>query len=151
VRQGFKWWEFDPTYYILRALSWLRIAWDLREPPERVLRNEQRLGSRVINRAAEQLAARFNSERIALAIAAALHGPDLVALRAKLQDARLRATEALSTLNLAHVPTRQELLAEAKIMFAKTRSLEEIIDRAYDILLASVGTQLTAAGARVCY
>ena len=98
-----------------------------------MLRNEQRLGSRVINRAAEQLAARFNSERIALAIAATLHGPDLVALRERLQDARLRATEALSTLNLSHVPTRQELLAEAKVMFAKTRSLEEIIDHAYDI------------------
>ena len=148
VRQGFKWWEIDPTYYILRILSWLGIVWDLREPPESVLRNEQRLGSRVINRAAEQLAARFNSERIALAIAAALHGPDLVALREKLQDARLRATEALATLNLSHVPTRQELLAEAKVMFAKTRSLEEIIDRAYDILLASVGMQLTAASAR---
>ena len=148
VRQGFKWWEIDPTYYILRGLSWLRIVWDLKQPPESVLRNEQRLGSRVINRAAEQLAARFNSERIALAIAAALHGPDLVALRERLQDARLRATEALSTLNLSHVPTRQELLAEAKVMFAKTRSLEEIIDRAYDILLASVGTQLTAASAR---
>jgi len=60
----------------------------------------------------------------------------------------LRAAEALSTLNLSHVPTRQELLAEAQVMFAKTRSLEEIIDRAYDILLASVGTQLTAASAR---
>ncbi len=24
VRQGFKWWELDPTYYLLRALSWTR-------------------------------------------------------------------------------------------------------------------------------
>ena len=24
VRQGFRWWEYDPTYYILRVLSWLR-------------------------------------------------------------------------------------------------------------------------------
>ncbi len=61
VRQGFKWWEYDPTYYLLRALSWLGIVWDLKTPPERVLRNEQRLGARVVNRAAEQLAARFNS------------------------------------------------------------------------------------------
>jgi len=59
VRQGFKWWEIDLTYYILRLLSWVGIVWDLKTPPATVLRNEQRLGSRAINRAAEQLAARF--------------------------------------------------------------------------------------------
>ena len=81
VRQGFKWWEFDPTYYLLRALSWTGLVWDLKTPPEPVLRNEQRLGAKVINRAAEELAARFNSERIAAAIAAALHTPELSALQ----------------------------------------------------------------------
>lgn len=44
ARQGFRWWEIDSTYYILRALSWLGLVWDLKTPPERVLRNEQRLG-----------------------------------------------------------------------------------------------------------
>ena len=81
VRQGFKWWEIDPTYYLLRALSWTGLVWDLKTPPEPVLRNEQRLGAKVINRAAEELAARFNSERIAAAIAAALHTPEFSALR----------------------------------------------------------------------
>ena len=75
VRQGFRWWEIDATYYVLKSLSWLGVVWDLKTPPEEVLRNEQRLGSRVINRAAEQLAAQFNAERIALAVASALHGP----------------------------------------------------------------------------
>jgi len=40
VRQGFRWWEIDPTYYLLRALSWTGLVWDLRTPPEQVLRNE---------------------------------------------------------------------------------------------------------------
>jgi stearoyl-CoA desaturase (Delta-9 desaturase) len=146
ARQGFRWWEWDPTYYLLRGLSWLGIVWDLKSPPERVLRNEQRLGARVIGRAAEQLAARFNSERIARAVEASLHTSELAMLRERLQDARLRAVEALSTINLPHFPSRQELLAEAKIIFAKTTSLEEIIDRAYDSLLASVGMQLAADG-----
>ena len=44
------------TYYVLVVLSWLGIVWDLKMPPEQVLRNEQRLGSRVIRRTAEQLA-----------------------------------------------------------------------------------------------
>jgi len=144
VRQGFKWWEIDPTYYILRGLSWLGIVWDLKTPPEQVLRNEQRLGVAVINRAAEQLAARFNPERIALAIASALHGPELSALRDSLTRTQHRATEVLMTLHLPHIPSREEFLREAKAMFARTRSLDEIVDRAYELLLASVGTRLAA-------
>jgi len=35
-RQGFYWWEFDVSHYLLKALSWLRIVWDLRVPPQRV-------------------------------------------------------------------------------------------------------------------
>ena len=33
VRQGIRWWEVDPTYYLLRGLSWLGIARELREFP----------------------------------------------------------------------------------------------------------------------
>ena len=33
ARQGMRWWEIDLTYYILRALSWIRITRDLREYP----------------------------------------------------------------------------------------------------------------------
>ena len=33
VRQGFAWWEIDPTYYALRALSALGLVWDLRTVP----------------------------------------------------------------------------------------------------------------------
>ena len=32
-RQGFYWWELDVSHYVLRALSWLGIVWDLRTPP----------------------------------------------------------------------------------------------------------------------
>jgi stearoyl-CoA desaturase (delta-9 desaturase) len=38
ARQGFLWWEFDPTYYVLRVLAWLGVIWDLREPSPRALR-----------------------------------------------------------------------------------------------------------------
>ncbi len=30
VRQGIRWWEVDLTYYVLKALSWVGIARDLR-------------------------------------------------------------------------------------------------------------------------
>jgi stearoyl-CoA desaturase (Delta-9 desaturase) len=93
VRQGFRWWEIDLTFYILKCLSWIGVVWDLKTPPESVLRNEQRLGARVVNRAAEQLAASFDG-----------------------------------------VPSRDELVAQARAMFARTASLDDIVDRAYELL-----------------
>jgi stearoyl-CoA desaturase (delta-9 desaturase) len=55
-----------------------------------------------------------------------------------------RTSEVLKSLRLPHVPSRDELLHEAKAMFAKTRSLDEIVDRAFELLLVSVGNCLTA-------
>jgi stearoyl-CoA desaturase (delta-9 desaturase) len=37
TRQGFYWWEIDPTYYGLVMLSWLRIVRNLRRVPDHVL------------------------------------------------------------------------------------------------------------------
>ena len=37
ARQGFRWWELDVTYYILKVLSWLGIVWNLRPVPEHVM------------------------------------------------------------------------------------------------------------------
>lgn len=145
VRQGFRWWEIDATYYILKALSGISVVWDLKTPPEQVLKNEQRLGRKVIDRAAEDLAARFNADRIAAAVAATLHGGELAALRATLARAQQRTADALATLHLPHVPSRDELCAEARRMFAKTRSLDAIVDRAHELLLASVGARLAGA------
>jgi stearoyl-CoA desaturase (delta-9 desaturase) len=145
VRQGFRWWEVDPTYYITRMLSWVGLVHDLKVPPRAVIRNEQRLGHKVIERAAEQLAAHFNAERIALAISTALHGHELSQLREALSRAHQHATEVLQTVHLPHMPTRDEFLAEAKARFAKTRSLDEIVDRAYEFVLESVGLHLAGA------
>ena len=33
VRQGFRWWEIDVTFYLLKMMSWLRLIWDLRPVP----------------------------------------------------------------------------------------------------------------------
>jgi len=37
ARNGFRWWELDVTYYVLRALAAVGLVWDLREPPASVL------------------------------------------------------------------------------------------------------------------
>ena len=38
ARQGFRWWQIDTTFYILKALSWVGVVRDLKSVPERVLR-----------------------------------------------------------------------------------------------------------------
>ncbi len=39
VRQGFFWWEIDVTFYLLKAMSWLGLIWQLRPVPEKALRS----------------------------------------------------------------------------------------------------------------
>ena len=41
ARQGFFWYEFDLTYYILRALSAVRLIWDLAPVPAHVIENRK--------------------------------------------------------------------------------------------------------------
>ncbi|MEO7698012.1 MAG: acyl-CoA desaturase [Opitutus sp.] len=38
TRNGFYWWEIDPTYYGLKFLSWTGLIWGLKEVPASVLR-----------------------------------------------------------------------------------------------------------------
>ncbi len=144
VRQGFFWWEYDPTFYLLKALSWTGLVWDLKSPPQVILRNEQRLGSRVIDRAARQLAASFNSEWIAGAMASALGSGSLAALQERLAAAQHQAVEVLANAHLPHLPTRAECAARARAMFARTPSVDEIVDRAYGLVLDAISARLCA-------
>jgi stearoyl-CoA desaturase (delta-9 desaturase) len=42
VRQGFYWWEYDITYYVLKVMSWLGLIWDLKPVPVAVRENPAR-------------------------------------------------------------------------------------------------------------
>jgi stearoyl-CoA desaturase (delta-9 desaturase) len=148
VRQGFRWWEYDPTFYLLKALSWIGLVWDLKSPSPAILRNEQRLGSRVIDRAARQLAASFNSEWIAGAMAAALSNGSLAALQQRLAAAQHQAVDILANAHLPHLPTRAECAARARAMFARTPSVDDIVDRAYHLVLDAVSARLCAVPAK---
>ena len=142
VRQGFRWWEVDVTFYLLKLLSFAGIVWDLKQPPVAILRNEQPLGSRVIDRAAKQLAASFNSERIASALASALNGASLDALQQRLATARDQAAEILANMQMPHLPSRADIGARARTMFVRTISLDAIVERAHGMLLDAIGAQL---------
>jgi stearoyl-CoA desaturase (delta-9 desaturase) len=47
VRQGFYWWEVDVTWYLLKAMSWLGLVWDLKPVPARI--RDTRSRQRAVN------------------------------------------------------------------------------------------------------
>jgi stearoyl-CoA desaturase (Delta-9 desaturase) len=55
VRQGFRWWQIDLTYNVLRLLAMLGIVWDLQLPPRGVVEDRRPLTPRVLERAAALL------------------------------------------------------------------------------------------------
>jgi len=42
ARQGFRWWEVDVSYYVLRLMAALGLVWDLKPVPARVLAERRR-------------------------------------------------------------------------------------------------------------
>jgi stearoyl-CoA desaturase (delta-9 desaturase) len=147
VRQGFRWWEIDTTFYLLKVLSCFGLVWDLKTPPAEIRRNEHRLGSRVIERAAAQLAASFDLDAIVDAIAAALVGSSLAVIQEKLAQAQNRAADVFANLYLPSLPTRHDIVGRAMAMFADTPSMDAIVNRAYAVILDTVGARLSARAA----
>ena len=146
VRQGFRWWEYDPTYYILRLLSWFGIVWDLHLPPKAVISGEHRLGRLVIDKVACQIAASFPINQIAnqvhdsLALTAGWSE-----LKARISSARTQAETFWSEVDLPVVPTLEEVRRYARERIAQTPSLEEIAVRARERLLELVYSRLSEA------
>lgn len=42
ANQGFRWWEIDISYYIIRMLGWFGIVWDIRNPPAYILHGDKK-------------------------------------------------------------------------------------------------------------
>ena len=149
ARQGFRWWEYDPTFYLLKLLERLGLVWNLKRPTVEVMQNQHRLGTRVIGRAAIQVAESFNPERIAAAVAAALGKGGLADLRARLSPAQPFAfREVFSELNLPHIPSKAEIVGRARSLLANSPSMEDIAAKAQDLLLEAVGARLATLAAQ---
>ena len=146
VRQGFRWWEYDPTYYILRLLSWFGIVWDLHLPPKTVISGEHRLGRLVIDKVACQIAASFPINQIANQVHDTLaHTAGWSELKARISSARTQAETFWSEVDLPVVPTLEEVRRYARERIAQTPSLEEIAVRARERLLELVYSRLSEA------
>lgn len=143
VRQGFRWWEYDLTFYVLRLLSWFGVVWNLRTPPADVLRCEQRLARDIVEKVARQLTASFPIERITDQVREALARTQswgelrLCALRAHRQ-----AEEFLDGIQLPQFPTLDEVRRYAEARLARTPSIDQIASRTRQCLLELVAARL---------
>jgi stearoyl-CoA desaturase (delta-9 desaturase) len=127
VRQGFRWWEFDPTFYILRGLSWFGLVWDLHVPPNTVVRGEHKLGRRVINKVAAQLAASYPMDCVASqALEALAAAPGWPGFRSRMLSPNVSPGEFWSEVDLPQIPTLEEVRRYARVRLAQTPSIDEI-------------------------
>jgi stearoyl-CoA desaturase (delta-9 desaturase) len=150
ARQGFRWWEYDPTFYLLTLLQRVGLVWNLKLPTAEVMENQHRLGSRVVTRAASQVADSFYPERIAAAVAAALGNSGLADLRARLSQAQpFVARDVFSEFNLPHIPTKAEIVGRARSLLANSPSMEDIAAKAHELLLEAIGARLVSIAAQM--
>jgi stearoyl-CoA desaturase (delta-9 desaturase) len=174
ARQGFRWYEIDVSYYLLKALAAAGLVWDLRSPPAPVVRSEQKLRRAVVERAAGQLAASFRVEQIGAQLHALLAEKranlntsidelhDELAglidswsrrLDEKLDRAHHELDDFIHGARLPALPTLIDLRTRAADMFVDTPSMNDIVERARQILVADVfeellGRKMVLAAAR---
>jgi len=109
ARQGFFWWEWDPTFYVLKALSWLHVVRGLRTPPARV---------RDVNRVAQ---GSFDIGMFRAHWAKATRAVSSSHVAQVVHEGRVSAGEALaSTRDAAHTAIAQSLTT-------RKQSLEEFV------------------------
>jgi stearoyl-CoA desaturase (delta-9 desaturase) len=156
TRQGFRWYEFDPTYYVLKALSWVGLVWDLGVPPKEVVRNERKVGAAVLERVAHQLAEQFATSRAEAAVALQLAReqveahPKVAELRARCVAGQARAEDAWHELrtylpqipHLPDLPTVSELRERLLQAYADSPSTDEIAARARQLVAERFHAQL---------
>ncbi|MBI1182187.1 MAG: acyl-CoA desaturase [Alphaproteobacteria bacterium] len=149
VRQGFRWYEVDISYYVLRALAALGIVWDLRLPSARAISADQKLTPAVVERAAGLLASSFHVERIAADLRERLQH-DLSHLMEgwhrqvdeRLEALRHELDDLLHAVHVPAMPSMAELRHRAATMFAHTPSLNDIVERTRQMLLERVTAEL---------
>ena len=143
TRQGFRWWEIDVTFYLLKMLSWVGLVRDLRTPPREVVVGERKLRPSVIEKVARDLAGTFSVEKLTSELRQHWEQlPDIEALREETRLARARAEAYFTEWHLPTFPTLEELRERALERYAKSPSLDEIAQRARQILAEALCDEL---------
>ena len=143
TRQGFRWWEIDITYYIIKVMSWVGLVWDLRAPPEAIVRGEKPVGRKVLEKVAADLADSINLEPLVARVQERWEEAySLEELAIKARKARDQVEERLAEFSMPHLPTVPELRERAEEMFNENPSLDAIVNRAHELLAQAVAEHL---------
>jgi stearoyl-CoA desaturase (delta-9 desaturase) len=142
ARQGFRWWEVDATYGILRLLACAGVVRNLKQPPQEVVRNQQPPSARAVHRAAAHIATHFKPDQAAAKIRASLQPVDMRNLAEMLATARARAAEALAGLHLPHLPTRTDFMREARRLATAANAGDAVVERAHKLFWNAVAEHL---------
>jgi len=111
-----------------------------------VIKGEHRLGRLVIDRIAGQLAASFPINQIAHQVREALaHSPRWAEMQSRIASTRNHAESFWSELDLAEIPSLEEVRRYARERLAQTSSLEDIAVRARERLLELIYARLCGA------
>ena len=100
-RNGVRWWQFDPTKWVIRLCSWVGLATQLRQPP--VVQIEKARLSMQLKQALQQLE----------------HAPEPDAWRARLEEAHSQFLQILDEFNRFSQEWRQ----------AKSKQFQEHLDK----------------------
>ncbi len=147
--QGWRWYEIDISYYILKMMSWVGLIWDIRQPPREVVENTRPVGRKVLETTAVQVAATVPVSRVVEELRRRWDSDRIEELRATARQAREDADERirewLDTVQLPEFPTVEELRARAVKMYADSPSLDEIAVRARELAIEAISAHLLEA------
>ena len=166
VRQGFRWWQIDVSFYVLWLLSKVGIVWDLKMPPKEVVEGNRRVTDRAIDYSAERLiqslglAPRMQQMRSQFDAAKAEmlreltetmkqrweQAPSLAEWKAAMERT---FTESDLKRQIDELPSIEELRDRAQAMFRRASqvSCDELAVRAYTALLESLTVEPPLAAA----
>ena len=125
--------------------------WNLKRPTAEVVRNQHRLGGRVItapprrSRKALPRAHRGRGRR-----GAGKQRPGGFA-RAPFQAQPFAPKEVFGEFNLPHIPTKAEIVGRARALLANSPSMEDIAAKANELLLEAVGARLATIAVQTAY
>ncbi|RJS92956.1 acyl-CoA desaturase [Salinisphaera sp. Q1T1-3] len=144
ARNGFFWWEFDPTYYMLLGLEKIGLVWNLRQPPKSILANEKPPTQKIIDKCATYIADGFSADRITANLRARWEGSHIMEdLRGHARTKWSAAEAYLAEIELPDLPSADELKARAQKQFKiQHEGLDRAIERAHDMLRRSVSHRL---------
>ncbi len=150
ARQGFRWWEYDPTFYLLKLLERIGLVWNLKRPTDEVLQNQHKLGSRVISRAASLVADSYlpRADRRRCGRRARKERPGRSPRPASPRPQPFAVMDVFSEFNLPHIPTKAEIVGRARSLLANSPSMEDIAAKAHELLLEAVGARLATIAAQ---